>query len=232
MQVASSTDTVLAYVFAKEPVPGKVKTRLSPPLDQEQAALCYRAFLTDTLERLAGTSGIEFRVAVDQCPAPFVAQLCQGLGLELHSQGSGGLGRRMARVMAAHAAEERAVMVLASDVPDLPLQIVVDAARALGQGSVVVGPGLDGGYYLIGACGAPPPVFELDVPWGGPDVLAETLARLEAAGVSPVLLPKWPDVDDYDGLRALARRLPQAADPVARQSLAALAILREQGMVL
>lgn len=224
------TDTALVYVFAKEPVPGSVKTRLSPPLDPEQAARCYRAFLTDTVERFAGTPGAELRVAVSERPAPFVESLCRRLGLQVCGQGAGDLGRRLERVMGVHAGESRPVILVASDVPDLPLAILASAVSALERAPVVIGPGHDGGYYLIGARGGPPPVFDLDTAWGGAGVLAETLGRLRLSGTDPVLLPEWPDVDDYEDLCALDARLAAAGEARPRHSEALLAALRDEGV--
>ncbi len=217
------TDTAIVYLFAKEPVPGRVKTRLSPPLTREQAADCYRAFLRDTLERIVEAAGVEVRVAVAERPAPFVEGLCAGLGLELREQGPGDLGQRMKRAMEAHATDRRGVILLASDVPDLPLELLESAAAVLKTGRVVVGPGNDGGYYLIGASTGPPPVFDLEVAWGGPDVLGETLARLERAGLAVELLPEWADVDDYQGLCRLAGRI--SGKRVPRHSAALIASL-------
>ena len=71
---------------------------------------------------------------------------------------------------------------------------------------VVFGPSLDGGYYLVGTTRPRSGIFT-GVPWSTPQVLARTLDRVEAAGITPAMLPPWYDVDTPDDLRFLRTHL-------------------------
>jgi hypothetical protein len=143
----------------------------------------------------------------------------------------------MRELLAAGIANGATVVLVGSDSPDLPTERVSQAFRALESSDVVLGPATDGGYYLIGCRGSVPEIFGREIAWGGPSVLRETLACLAAAGVAAALLDPWPDVDDWAGLIALARRLRSTTDArsseLAPQStIRFLAELAEQGMSL
>jgi len=204
--VARLTCTVC--VLAKEPVPGRVKTRLCPPLDPRAAAGLHAAFVEDTLARLAGLAHV--RVVLVAHPAgraPELGRIAGRWGARLAWQHGDHLGQRMLGA-ASSWIEEGPVVLLGADVPDLPLAYVARAVSLLERpGFVVVGPSSDGGYYLLGMRGVVPPVFGADVDWGSPSVFAATMARLARGSVPTAVLPAWQDVDDADDLRALARRV-------------------------
>jgi len=234
----SSSDSQTArgaglYVFAKEPSPGQVKTRLVPPLSFAQAARCHRAFLSDTIRySRAAAAGVRLALAVAPAgPKPYLADFASQQGLEMLEQGEGELGERMERVMAAATRRDQACILVGADTPDLPPEYLRQAFAWLRHTSVVLGPALDGGYYLIGARGLLPPVFHLDARWGGPEVLAETEARLRRAGISYELLTRWRDVDRYDDLEALALRL-RRGESQAPASAEIVAELVAEGLAL
>lgn len=184
-------------IFAKTPLPGRVKTRLSPQLSLHQSAELYRCMLLDTIERTAA-------LQVDTV-------LCHEGGEEyfrqaapdaiLMKQSSGGLGTRLEQCF--DALEELgygARVVIGSDAPDLPLSYIADAFRQLEKGrDVVLGPAADGGYYLVGVRDHYGSLFQ-DIPWSSDKVLETTLNRAQAAGFSAAILPSWYDVDDYEDL--------------------------------
>lgn len=221
------------FVFAKEPVPGQVKTRLVPPLTPDQAARCHRAFVSDTLTGVAMATE-DARVALAVAPAgpkPWLARFAAQRDLAMLEQGEGELGARMARVLTTATGHGAACILIGADAPDLPLEYLREAFARLRSASVVLGPAVDGGYYLIGARGLVPPVFHLDAQWGGPAVLAETEARLCRAGLSYELLGAWRDVDRYDDLEALAARL-RSGETRAPASAELLAELVAEGLPL
>lgn len=191
-------------VLAKRPVPGHVKTRLSPPLAPDEAAALADAFLGDTLDRLAGRT---VRLYLDD-PDGFDAPA----GVSVHRQASGGLGARMLRaVVESAAAGARRVVVVGTDSPALPAEFVDLALDALATPrTVVLGPTPDGGYFLIGVNEIVPALFAMDYSHDG--VFAETLARVVEAGLAPVILPEVPDVDDASDLDALAEAWRDGAD--------------------
>jgi rSAM/selenodomain-associated transferase 1 len=214
-------------MLVRDPVPGRAKTRLVPALGREGAAALYRAFTED----LCAVLGPRFPMALacDPVPeGPWLTALARRHGLALVPQGSGDLGARMRRI--AGAALERAarVVLVGSDAPTLPPERVSAAFRALRTARVVIGPSLDGGYYLLGLRAPLPPIFTR-MPWGGAGVLARTLRRLRAARVRPALLPCWYDVDTPADLGLLQRELAvrgvlsAAPCPRTRRALARLA---------
>ncbi len=216
----------LIYLFAKEPLPGLVKTRLSPQLEPRQAARCQRAFISDLVERVGRVPGVELVLAATpDYAAPWLATLSRRTGTPLVWQGEGDLGARMARTLAAACRKNRTGVILGADIPDLPLAWVSEALAALSGPGTVIGPAADGGYYLIGCCGEVPPVFRLEAAWGGPGVFEETLARLHEMGQRVHVLPRWEDVDDHASLCRLALRLAQRA-PAGDRPIHTVRLLR------
>src|SRR5262249_31234407 len=90
--------------------------------------------------------------------------------------------------------------------PTLDPTIVISAFLCLEGRDVVLGPATGGGYYLVGARRSAPPIFE-GIDWGGPDVLGQTIGRLEGSGLSLSVLPPWYAVDTLDSFRMLAGHL-------------------------
>ena len=205
-------------VLAKEPVPGRVKTRLCPPLTPDLAAQCHEAFVVDTLTRLGSAiPGAETLLAVSPSrdSAPRLDALGRDRGWQIVEQATGHLGMRMRELLAAAVDAGRSVVLVGADTPDLPTGYVRDAIEALADTRVVLGPASDGGYYLVGCRDRVPDIFGPEMPWGTERLFDRTLARLSAEETAPSVLPEWHDVDDWAGLRALAARIA-AADEDAR----------------
>ena len=187
-------------IFAKTPLPGKVKTRLSPPLTLRQCADLYRCMLLDTVERTAAL-GVD-TVLFYEGGEGFFEKVAPGAVL-VH-QSPGGLGVRLE-----HAFDEMARLgyasrvVIGSDSPDLPLRFIEEAFRVLERGEdAVFGPAEDGGYYLVGVKGAYGALFE-GIPWSGDKVLEASLRQAKNSGLSAALLPPWHDIDSYGDLLLL-----------------------------
>ena len=213
-------------VMAKAPRPGRVKTRLVPPLTQEQATLLNAAFLRDITANIA-QAGASVPVAPYVAYAPagaeegFGGMLAPGTALVLADgeipmpAGIDGIGRSLLHATTALLDRGHgAVCLVNSDSPTLPTAFLVAAARALAGAEaarrVVLGPAEDGGYYLIGAARAHAALFR-DIPWSTKDVTASTLARAAEAGLEVVALPEWYDIDDRASLARLARALASAS---------------------
>jgi hypothetical protein len=124
-------------------------------------------------------------------------------------QSDGDLGNRMSSFFddAFQSGADRVVLI-GSDSPTLPIEYITRTFEMLAQDDVVLGPTPDGGYYLIGARGATPPVFE-GVAWSTPDVFAQTIERLRAASLTYEQLPSWYDVDERADLIRLRDELLQ-----------------------
>jgi rSAM/selenodomain-associated transferase 1 len=211
-------------MFAREPLPGRVKTRLAAALGTAGAASLYAAFTEDLCAALARR--FRLTVACSPTPAsPYFARLARRHGVTLAAQGPGDLGARMQRLAAAALAGARRVVLIGSDVPTLSPARVSHAFAALRRSRVVLGPSLDGGYYLLGLRGPLLATMFTRMPWGGPRVLARTLERLRAARVRPHLLPCWYDVDVPRDLVLLERHLALLAtlgEAVPRRTRGAL----------
>ncbi len=205
-------------IFAKEPRPGLVKTRLAEETDPAFAARVADVFLRDTLRKCAHLEADRFVVFTPADARAFFASLA-GAAFHLEPQSDGHLGRRLAHFLQTHlqGPGQRAVLV-GTDSPTLPLAFLDLAFQELERSEVVLGPATDGGYYLLGCRDRPPPLFD-GIPWGGPDVLAATVAQIRAAGLRLALLPPWYDVDtlaDWRMLQGHLRALRAAgADPDA-----------------
>jgi rSAM/selenodomain-associated transferase 1 len=123
-----------------------------------------------------------------------------GEGIDLASQPSGDLGRRLEEAFAtSFAAGAAAAVAIGTDCPDLTPEIIAEAGAALADVDLVLGPATDGGYYLIGLRTPAPPLFR-EVAWGQTSVLAETLDRAAAIGLSHRLLRTLADVDRPEDL--------------------------------
>ncbi len=209
-------------VFAKAPVPGQVKSRLQPPLTAAQAADLHGAFVRDVVARERRADRPLTVCQAGDADHPFWGCLAEP-GVGFAPQVGADLGQRMAHALEAGLATAEAVVLIGTDTPSLPAHVVDAAFAALAEVPVVLGPACDGGYYLIGARGAVPPVFD-GVPWGTDAVLGATLQRLDDAGLPWRLVDFWYDVDRPADLTLLRRHLGQRAGglPATRAALRAL----------
>ena len=203
-------------IFAKYWRPGAVKTRLARSIGDEPAADVHRRMLLATLQRLQDFQG---RRVLCYTPASERAAF-EALADDrwhLRPQSAGDLGQRMERYFTAAFAEGATrVVLLGSDTPTLPVEYVHQAFELLDSHEVVLGPSNDGGYYLLGAAGRPPAIFE-GIAWGTNRVWEETLARLNTQQVSFAEVPPWYDVDERDDLVRLARELAEITHPTAAE---------------
>lgn len=189
-------------IFAKRPVPGRVKTRLSPPLSPEEAVELYRCMLEDILAKVAALAGVDNHVYYepDGEAAAFFAETAPGMAC-LPQDGED-LGARMANAFdELLAAGYERVAIIGSDLPDLPPPYVEEAFGLLasGEADAVFGPSEDGGYYLL-AMRKPHVELFRDVPWSSGEVLLKSLENAERAGIRVCILPVWHDVDTADDL--------------------------------
>lgn len=192
-------------VFAREPVPGKVKTRLARDLGGDVATQLYTAMLADVLEQAAALADVRVLVFWAQ-QGESLLQFPEYPRLEMYKQNGADLGERMASAFAtAFASGIRHCCIIGSDAPDLPAEYISQAFDALEQerGDVVFGPAGDGGYYLLGMKRVWERLFE-DIVWSSPLVLSTSYARAEELHLACTLLPVWHDIDTIDDLQRLA----------------------------
>ena len=196
-------------MFAKAPIPGQVKTRLSPDLTADEAATLHGSFVLDTLERTKAAAS-KFNLPIDRflACAPSSSHVFFRImearhGVTLLDQQGDDLGARMHDIFDRLFAQGyQQICLVGTDVPSLPLPHYRDALRALSQHDLVIGPARDGGYYLIGLTRPHPELF-INIPWSTNRVMDLTQQKAVAAGLKIAILPTWSDVDTVDDLRAL-----------------------------
>ncbi len=192
-------------VVAKRPMPGKTKTRLSPPLAPELASALYECFLFDTLDQMRQVSEAQHVIAyLDECE--YFQRLAPDF--ELIPQEGHDLGERLDNALTFYLSRgyERAV-IMDSDSPTLPASYLLQAFEVLSSDAdVVLGPCDDGGYYLIGLK-KPSPRLLREVHMSTPAVATETIALAKEEGLSLVTLPTWYDIDDLASLARLINEM-------------------------
>jgi rSAM/selenodomain-associated transferase 1 len=197
------SDSIILAQLAREPVAGKVKTRLMPTLSAQQALTLHCA-MVEHMARVACQSNVgELHLWVAGDVEHELFRRCEHLGAErVLSQGEGDLGERMGAICEHSLAEADCVILLGSDVPAINGEYLAAAARALEDVDAVVGPALDGGYVLLGLRSYAPQLFT-GVAWGGETVLSETIERLDNLHWSYRLLDPLADIDRPEDLQHL-----------------------------
>ncbi|HVA66841.1 MAG TPA: TIGR04282 family arsenosugar biosynthesis glycosyltransferase [Elusimicrobiota bacterium] len=210
-------------VFAKAPVPGRVKTRLCPPLSFQQAAELYRAFIQDTLACVRRMRPARLAVAYDaDGPSPELDWLMAQPGFEFFPQEGVDLGERLIRSFERifRDGAEKA-LIIGSDAPRIHAGLLARALDSLDQNDIVLGPAADGGYYLIALKELRSDLFH-SIPWSTDKVLEATIERAEHSGLKVSLLPSLADIDTFADVGSLTRdlrRLPRNFCPQTRGAL-------------
>ena len=189
-------------LFAKDPVVGQVKTRLSPHLGEKTIFDLYLRFLDDSVDKICRVAGADrFCGVYPSTISGYFDRIAVSKGIRVFLQEGRDLGERMKNALAKRFEEGyEKVVIIGSDSPSLPASYI-EKAFASGK-DLVVGPSTDSGYYLIGANGKVVDVFS-GVSWGTEKVLSETLERTRHLGATLELLPVWYDVDRYGDLKFL-----------------------------
>lgn len=191
-------------IFTKAPIPGRVKTRLAEDIGPSAAAEIYWQIGRKVV---VATAGAGPRTTVWFTPAregTFVREWLNGVGrLEFRPQVRGNLGVRLASAFARHFAKgaTRAV-IIGTDCPGVNRRLVLEAFTALRAYDMVLGPAVDGGYYLLGLREPQPALFR-GIPWSTGAVAAQTRARAQGLGLSCYLLRPLRDVDTAQDARSL-----------------------------
>jgi rSAM/selenodomain-associated transferase 1 len=189
-------------VLAKAPAAGRVKTRLCPPCDPEQAARLAEAALVDTLRTVAATPCRRRVLVLDGAPGPWLPA-----GFEVVPQRGDGLDERLANAFDDVGA---AGVLVGMDTPQLTPARLTASLRALAADRVdaVLGPAVDGGWWGIGLRAPDPAVF-LGVPMSTPCTGAAQRTRMRRLGLRTRALPPLRDVDDFDDAITVAREAPR-----------------------
>ena len=193
--------------FVKSPEQGKVKKRLAASLGETVAVKLYTSFVFDALATL-NTCGV--RVVVCFSPPAARKSVVAWLGHHYAYMPQRGvdLGQRMKNgFIDAFDRGFQQVIIVGSDIPDLPRNVIEEAFESLIYRDTVLGPSFDGGYYLIGfkRDTFTPLVFE-GIQWGTETVVQETIDRLRTKGLSLHTLPTWNDIDTLPDLKDFFQR--------------------------
>jgi len=206
---AARTDTLAAQVIviAKEPVPGRVKTRLTPPFPPADAAVLAEAALADTLNTVAATPVARRLLVLDGVPGDWLPA-----GFDVIGQRGGELDERLTAALAdAHAALPLPMVLIGMDTPQVTVDHLTDASRSLltGDADAVFGPASDGGFWLLGLR-KPDRSLIAGVPMSRPDTGRAQLARLVGARLRIALAPRLSDVDTFDDAELVAGEIPDS----------------------
>jgi len=197
-------------VIAKQPVPGRVKTRLVPPCTHAQAAALAEAALADTLDAVLMTPAARRVLVLEGEPGPWLPR-----GFDILPQRRGSLDERLA---AAFAAVHGPALLIGMDTPQVTPGLL---AVNWGAADALFGPAADGGFWALGLR-RPDPALLRGVPMSTPGTGAIQRARLLSAGLRVADLPQLRDVDTAADAVAVARQAPRSRFAAQAGELAAV----------
>ena len=203
-------------VIAKAPVPGRVKTRLTPPFTPAEAAALAEAALADTLAAVACTPVARRVLALDGAAGGWLPP-----GYEVICQRGGGLDERIASAFAdVRATWPSPAVLIGMDTPQVTPALLAGACEPLvsGAADATFGLAADGGFWALGLRDIDPALV-LGVPMSRPDTGALQLARLESAGLRVRPLPELTDVDTADDAGHIAAATPGSRFAACLRSL-------------
>jgi hypothetical protein len=194
--------------FVKYPEKGKVKSRLAAVIGDDSAVSLYKNLVAQMLSTLKeGT----FPLYICFFPKNAQKPIKNWLGREYRyiPQNGKDLGERMRNgFIGGFAMGYKRVVLIGSDIPDLPMKYIEEAFKSLKEMDAVIGPAFDGGYYLIGfnLNTFSPQVFE-GIVWGTENVFEETMRKLKRFRRVVYTLPYQRDIDTAEDLKRLKGRL-------------------------
>ena len=203
---------ITLFVFAKAPIAGKVKTRLLEHCSAELAAKIAEVLLDTTLSKATKEwpGPVVLSVGLD-ASHPVITQLAQKYSIAVAPQASGNLGQRMqATVDSVASRASSSVAILGADACLVSGNTLRVAYAKLSAGENVIGPSLDGGYYLIGLQRSVPKIFE-NIDWGSEFVFRQTLQQAKRANVALASLEPIYDIDTWQDVLLAAEQIPALA---------------------
>ncbi|WP_018478543.1 TIGR04282 family arsenosugar biosynthesis glycosyltransferase [Pontibacter roseus] len=199
------TEKNLLMLFVRNPELGKVKTRLAASVGPETALDIYLHLLQHTrsvTQELPMDKVVYYSERVEE------QDMWPSQQYQKQVQPAGDLGERMSASFAAAFADGyTSVVIIGSDCLQLTSDIILKAFENLKTHEVVVGPALDGGYYLLGMNGLHPELFQ-DKRWSTEHVFPDTLYDIERLHLSHALLPYLSDIDNLEDLENLEANWP------------------------
>ena len=193
-------------VFTRYPEAGRCKTRLLPALGAEGAARLQKRL---TAHLIAQEHQVEQFMKIPTSvyyTGGSEEKMTSWLGSMTYiEQVEGDIGEKMMAAFS-HAFSDgsHAAILVGSDIPDITSKILIQGFEALHHDRVVIGPALDGGYYLIGMCAAQAatlvPLLFSNIRWSRKDLFTSTMGRLARAGFDVITLPRLQDIDQPEDL--------------------------------
>lgn len=193
-------------IFAKAPVPGRVKTRLIPALGEEGAARLARAMLLHTIDEAWLAVAGRPEICADPDPADPVWQGLLPRWFRLSAQGDGDLGDRLARATERALLEDNAVLLIGADCPDLDRLQLWQLAVELHKFDAVISPAEDGGYVALGIRKYDSSLFR-GIAWSSSSVARQTIDRIKALGWTLNIGPTFRDIDVPEDLNHMTLSL-------------------------
>ncbi|PIQ88796.1 MAG: glycosyltransferase [Candidatus Omnitrophica bacterium CG11_big_fil_rev_8_21_14_0_20_42_13] len=190
----ASKDNVL-MIFAKYPMPGFVKTRLAKSIGRKNAASLYKLFVEAII---ALTEDDKYARIVYFMPQNRKEQFINWLGADIKfaAQCGNSLGQRMFNAFKdTFKKGAKKVIAIGTDSPFIDNELIINAFDKLNSSQCVIGPSLDGGYYLLGTSRFMPHIFK-NIAWGSDTVAKATEDLLKRKGVKYALLGRGFDVDN------------------------------------
>ena len=195
-------------LFAKAPIAGEVKTRLQPEITPENSARLQEAMIKDSISLMSEINNVEKIIYFLPIEKKYVFEkFIDGLPFHLNCQNGIDLGKKMENSF--HDLFNKGffrVVVIGTDSPTLPKEYISKAFIDLNKADLVIGPSIDGGYYLIGFKEKVLPVFS-PVEWGSNKVLLQTEELIKKHNLKLSLLPVHYDIDTIEDLRYLKTHL-------------------------
>ena len=192
---------VALIIIAKDPRPGRSKTRLCPPCRPEQAAGLAAAALRDTLDVVRSVPARRHVLVLDGDGARWGAG-----GLEILAQRGEGLDERLEHAFADVGGP---ALLVGMDTPQLTAGLLREGIAALSEHDAVLGPACDGGYWSVGLRAPVPGAFS-GVPMSVPETLAFQRRRFATLDLATYAQPTLRDVDTIDDARAVAAQAPRS----------------------
>lgn len=205
-------DRDVVGIFAKAPVPGYVKTRLAAEIGPTAAAELYRwvgrAVVATSAAAATHTTVVWY---TPWGRRTVIREWLEGIpGVRLRAQPAGDLGRRLRLAFARHfEAGARRVVIIGTDCPGITSSTLERAFDALRTTDLVLGPAVDGGYYLIGLRAPQPQLFQR-MAWSTDQLFRATVQRAGVLGCSCRVLRRLRDLDTLDDAQALGLLPPSA----------------------
>lgn len=190
----------LLIMFAKYPEQGKVKTRLAKHISETEALKLYTCFI-ELQVKMHHHQEYDFVMYVT--PSEKAERFSASFKVRCSAQVDGDLGRRMLSAIEEGLETYDRVVLVGSDIPTLLSVHVLEAFAQLENHDIVLGPAKDGGYYLVGMKEAYDIFSEMT--WSTPQVLDETIAKIEEQGLTYALLHEMNDIDTIEDLRGYTR---------------------------